>query len=797
MCGMQGIWRVRLMVLLVVGPLLLAGCGGGGAPEFSRERATAGFSVTPIADAALGGSAARDLALELAPGADSCGTLAVEVRSAGGRDVRAAYFTLRYDATRYTWLRGTSGPALSNCAAAGQLLELYALRQPGVVECGLLVPDCARRTGSSSPGVLATLYFAPRPTPPCGKIACQPPDNAASKPTLDFNGSNTLQWRFYNQGDYNQNGTVGITDLTPLGIRFGQTVTYPGEVDTAQAVVDGNSNGIINIADVMPIGANFGKNAGRGWNIYACSTAADYPVNWNDLNGSAVFLDRVAVTAYDPSTAPATDRLLYMYTIATPVPGDVYWVRPLDNDGKEGMASNYVPAGNNSPYAVFTTHAGNGTGLAGIAPHCVYFDATPSFDPDGNPITSYAWDFESDGIVDDTTATPLHTFSAPGNYAVKLVVSDGTMPGEDVQTIVVGDQGAWHSLTVDAVEDAGRLCSLALIGGLPAIAFCRTAATQTYICYTRSSSLLGESGTWSAAEYAVTDDVQWLSLSEVNGQPAIAYYRASPAPALCYVFYNGAVWLPAMERDADGDAGKYCSLLLYDGRPAVAYYRRDTLGDGMLRLLRAGDAGGSVWPLGPALVDGGTGMDVGRYASALARDGAINAAYYDANLGQLRFAYPSNPLLASWTARVVDARTGLSISSKVSLDIADGNPCLAYLAGVGGGPPPPQELWFTRANDAIGSDWPGTYDTVSGVYGDELSLAIVDGQPAVALYTAGDLLYYRSSEFARFATPEVLPIDTDPLEDTGQYVDMTVIGGRPCIAYYEALNQDLRFACRY
>ncbi len=41
------------------------------------------------------------------------------------------------------------------------------------------------------------------------------------------------------------------------------------------------------------------------------------------------------------------------------------------------------------------------------------------------PITSWAWDFENDGVWDDFTQNPLHTFSC-GTYSVKMRVSDGT-----------------------------------------------------------------------------------------------------------------------------------------------------------------------------------------------------------------------------------------------------------------------------------------------------------------------------------------------------------------------------------
>ena len=43
----------------------------------------------------------------------------------------------------------------------------------------------------------------------------------------------------------------------------------------------------------------------------------------------------------------------------------------------------------------------------------------------GNPI-SWEWDFDNNGTVDSTQQNPIHTYSNPGWYTVKLTVSDGT-----------------------------------------------------------------------------------------------------------------------------------------------------------------------------------------------------------------------------------------------------------------------------------------------------------------------------------------------------------------------------------
>jgi len=48
----------------------------------------------------------------------------------------------------------------------------------------------------------------------------------------------------------------------------------------------------------------------------------------------------------------------------------------------------------------------------------------------GMQVTSYAWDFNNDGIVDSTEESPTHTYTVPGLYSVTLTVTvaDGTQP---------------------------------------------------------------------------------------------------------------------------------------------------------------------------------------------------------------------------------------------------------------------------------------------------------------------------------------------------------------------------------
>jgi PKD repeat protein len=53
----------------------------------------------------------------------------------------------------------------------------------------------------------------------------------------------------------------------------------------------------------------------------------------------------------------------------------------------------------------------------------ITFNARTSYDPDGE-ITSYLWDFNGDGEMDETGITPSYTFDTPGTHTVMLKVTD-------------------------------------------------------------------------------------------------------------------------------------------------------------------------------------------------------------------------------------------------------------------------------------------------------------------------------------------------------------------------------------
>jgi hypothetical protein len=64
-----------------------------------------------------------------------------------------------------------------------------------------------------------------------------------------------LAWDYTNPGDTNQDGQVGIQDLQPIGLYYGQSV--PDTHSDPRRHVDCDHNGVINMGDVVRVGQNY------------------------------------------------------------------------------------------------------------------------------------------------------------------------------------------------------------------------------------------------------------------------------------------------------------------------------------------------------------------------------------------------------------------------------------------------------------------------------------------------------------------------------------------------------------
>ncbi|MCB1218927.1 PKD domain-containing protein, partial [bacterium] len=183
----------------------------------------------------------------------------------------------------------------------------------------------------------------------------------------------------------------------------------------------------INIADLSPIGTNFGRRVEK-YNVYRTLSIADLPAGNAEPVGSGAELLGSVAHAEAEGTA-SQGQLRFSFVLDNAAPGWFYFVRPADGN-TEGTPSNIVSfgaqGGNLSPVASFTADP-----TSGDAPLTVGFDASGSSDPDGtngdiSDIVQFQWDFEGDGIVDESSNSPTtqHTYLQPGQFEATLVVFD-------------------------------------------------------------------------------------------------------------------------------------------------------------------------------------------------------------------------------------------------------------------------------------------------------------------------------------------------------------------------------------
>ncbi|HON82242.1 MAG TPA: DUF3344 domain-containing protein, partial [Methanoregulaceae archaeon] len=101
-----------------------------------------------------------------------------------------------------------------------------------------------------------------------------------------------------------------------------------------------------------------------------------------------------------------------------------------------------------APVAQFTANTTSGT-----APLTVAFT-----DQSTGTITSYAWDFTNDGVVDSTSQNPVHTYASAGTYTVNLTVTGPGGSDSEVKTgWITVSAGATGTLYVASVPSGAEI----------------------------------------------------------------------------------------------------------------------------------------------------------------------------------------------------------------------------------------------------------------------------------------------------------------------------------------------------
>jgi glucose/arabinose dehydrogenase len=150
---------------------------------------------------------------------------------------------------------------------------------------------------------------------------------------------------------------------------------------------------------------------------------------FSDYTCNKTFLLTNNAGSWTPTEFLSNETIIAMGASPATFPGGqaIYYVS--HSGGGRVRRINYTGTGNRSPVAVVTASP-----TSGLAPLTVNFNATGSFDPDGNPIT-YLWNFGDGFSTQTTTPTTSRNYTANGTYFATLQIRDSLNALSDVLTV--------------------------------------------------------------------------------------------------------------------------------------------------------------------------------------------------------------------------------------------------------------------------------------------------------------------------------------------------------------------------
>ncbi|PAV14425.1 cell surface protein [Methanosarcina spelaei] len=196
----------------------------------------------------------------------------------------------------------------------------------------------------------------------------------------------------------NGNIITGNTfDSNSVGITFN---LKSGKTGTGNKVYHNNFiNNTVNINDGSPAGTvQYISNAVK-YSYKNKSYTSKLGNYYNDYTGADADNNGIGATPYAIGSGSDTAPLMGKITVSE------------DNITIE------TPPSTSAPIADFTA-----TPTSGYAPLTVNFTDTST----GN-VSSYSWDFDSDGTVDSTEQNPSYTYETAGTYSVNLTVANATI----------------------------------------------------------------------------------------------------------------------------------------------------------------------------------------------------------------------------------------------------------------------------------------------------------------------------------------------------------------------------------
>ncbi len=205
----------------------------------------------------------------------------------------------------------------------------------------------------------------------------------------------------------------------------------------------------------------------------ASSVQINQPVSFNPAASTAPFGqiinyawnfgDNQIQSTLSATTVSHTYAAAGMYTVSLTVTDNL-------NQTKSTTQTITVTAAPPPPVAAFTANPGSAQ-----INQTVSFDPSASNAPAGQ-IVSYAWDF-GDGQTSASSTAVTHSYSAAGNYTVRLTVTDNlSRTGTITQTIVVTTS---PPVTLNLLNDTGITASQCYQAGSDALVSCSSAGALT------------------------------------------------------------------------------------------------------------------------------------------------------------------------------------------------------------------------------------------------------------------------------------------------------------------------------
>ncbi|MEP0815251.1 MAG: hypothetical protein HRF49_11395 [bacterium] len=349
-------------------------------------------------------------------------------------------------------------PETESASAAGRIDELRSSLQSEFARLGI---DPERKPASAPTGNDNAVFdLSASIIDPDGPAGPLPPEGVS------------LSWTERMLGDYDQNGEVGISDITPIALNWLASVTYRlpieaagydywpiGDPDGAEAAnwrkarIDGNADGEVGMQDVTPIALHWMERL-DGWRIYRKGPGeVSYSLvpNPDDL-ASPVTIPRSSVPGnalpvrYAFEDGSVTDGIVSFYVAS--------YDEATNQDGPASPAVSVNPATgeiNQSPIARLKI-----TPDYGAAPFDVTFDASLSNDPDGT-IAEHRFDFDGDGLQDYSTLDP----EPPAESSAGLVedIAIGASPGIVTGKCRTGNENYFYP-KVTVVDDKAEESSI-------------------------------------------------------------------------------------------------------------------------------------------------------------------------------------------------------------------------------------------------------------------------------------------------------------------------------------------------